>query len=72
MFVGSDTTASALKTFVLAMCTHPQQLDLAQQEVDKHCAGRSPIFEDFEDLPFVRAVSVLRPASLLNTMLIST
>lgn len=53
---GSDTTASALKTFVLAICAYPDQLRQAQVEVDMVCQGRSPTFEDFEQLAFIRAL----------------
>ena len=63
---GSDTTASALKTFVLAMCSHPEQLAKAQEEVDRVCSGRSPTFDDFEDLPFIRAVSFTTPYCILG------
>ncbi|THH22505.1 hypothetical protein EUX98_g8189 [Antrodiella citrinella] len=52
---GSDTTSSALKTFVLAMTLHPDVQAKAQAEIDGHMAntgaGRLPNYAaDHEDL----------------------
>ncbi|UZJ53606.1 hypothetical protein CBS101457_002926 [Exobasidium rhododendri] len=53
---GTDTTASALGTFVLAMCTHPRVYKKLQGIVDETCLAHSPNFEQFEALPYVLAV----------------
>jgi cytochrome P450 family 619 len=53
---GSDTTASTLLSFLLAMAKHPSILKKAQEEVDKICGDkRSPTFEDLDSLPYVKA-----------------
>ena len=53
---GSDTTASTLLSFLLAMTKYPATLKKAQAEVDKVCDDkRSPTFEDLDNLPYVRA-----------------
>ena len=53
---GSDTTASTLLSFLLAMATHPAILRKVQGEVDSVCGDkRSPTFEDLDKLPFVKA-----------------
>lgn len=56
MEAGSDTTASALLSFLLAMIKHPEVLKKCQSEVDAQCTTeRSPSIEDIEHLPYVRA-----------------
>ena len=57
MEAGSDTTASTLLFFLLAMVTHPTVLKKCQDEVDGVCGvERSPNIEDAERLPYLRAV----------------
>ena len=56
MEAGSDTTASTILSFVLAMLKHPEILKKAQEEVDKVCGiSRSPTSDDINCLPFLRA-----------------
>lgn len=56
MEAGSDTTASTLFSFILAMLKYPETLKKAQQEVDQVCGTlRSPTSEDMSDLPYIRA-----------------
>ncbi|KAF5637612.1 oxidoreductase [Fusarium tjaetaba] len=56
MEAGSDTTASTLLSFILAMALFPESLAKCQAEVDSICgAGRSPTFNDFESLTYLKA-----------------
>lgn len=56
MEAGSDTTASTLLTFVLALIKYPEVLKKAQDEVDLLVGGqRSPIVDDFPKLPYLAA-----------------
>ena len=56
MEAGSDTTSSALLSFILAMVNHPEALKKAQKEVDQICGeSRSPTFEDVPLCPYVNA-----------------
>lgn len=67
---GSDTTASTLLAFLLAMAKYPRTLKKAQEEVDKICGDkRSPKFGDLESLPYVKACAteVRLPMSRLET-----
>ncbi|THH22506.1 hypothetical protein EUX98_g8188 [Antrodiella citrinella] len=51
---GSDTTSSALKTFVLAMTLYPEVQAKAQADIDRHMGGRLPSYAaDHEDLPAI-------------------
>ncbi|TKY86331.1 hypothetical protein EX895_005156 [Sporisorium graminicola] len=43
---GSDTTASGLAIFVLAMCAFPHVLKALQAEIDQVCSDNLPRFED--------------------------
>ena len=53
--VGSDTTASTLLAFLMAMMKYPRVLRRAQEVVDKVCGtDRSPRFEDLEQLEYIR------------------
>ena len=55
MEAGSDTTASMLLSFLMAMAKHPEVLKRCQNEVDSVCGlNRSPGIQD--DLPYLRAV----------------
>ncbi|KAL4738336.1 cytochrome P450 [Aspergillus similis] len=56
MEAGSDTTASTLNSFLLAMLENPTVLRTAQEEVDRVCGGeRSPTMDDLENLPYIEA-----------------
>jgi len=56
MEAGSDTTASTLLTFVLALVKYPKVLEEAQREVDLVCGSdKSPSMEDFDKLPYISA-----------------
>ena len=53
---GSDTTASTILSFILALLKYPGILKKAQQEVDAVCGDdRSPIPEDATRLPYLSA-----------------
>ncbi|KAK3315853.1 cytochrome P450 [Apodospora peruviana] len=57
MEAGSDTTASTLLSFLLAMIKYPEVFKRAQKEVDEVCGpSRSPGPEDITRLPFIKAV----------------
>ncbi|OGM48636.1 hypothetical protein ABOM_002069 [Aspergillus bombycis] len=52
---GSDTTASALLSFLLAMARNPRVLRKAQAAVDALCGTeRSPTFDDMDNLPYIK------------------
>ncbi|KAK7978164.1 hypothetical protein PG988_005654 [Apiospora saccharicola] len=56
MEAGSDTTASTLLSFLLAMIKYPEEFRKAQIEVDSVCGtSRSPTPDDFDRLPFIKA-----------------
>ncbi|KAL2206006.1 cytochrome P450 [Sarocladium strictum] len=56
MEAGSDTTASTLLSFILAMALFPEALAKCQTEVDTICgSGRTPTPEDFEALTYLKA-----------------
>ncbi len=56
MEAGSDTTASTLLSFILALTKHPEVLMKAQEEIDLLCGTeRSPTIEDFGKLPYLTA-----------------
>jgi cytochrome P450 len=56
MEAGSDTTASTLLAFLLAMIKHPGAFKKAQQEADQVCGtSRSPSSEDMDQLPYLSA-----------------
>lgn len=51
---GSDTTASTLLSFLMAMVKYPSVLRRAQEEVDQVCGRRrSPTFDDVEKLQYM-------------------
>jgi cytochrome P450 len=57
MEAGSDTTASTLLSFLMAMAKHPEVLKKCQDEVDGVCGlERSPGIQDAQNLPYLRAV----------------
>ncbi|KAK1230834.1 hypothetical protein PQX77_006074 [Marasmius sp. AFHP31] len=54
---GTETSASTLVSFVLAMVLHPELQVQAQEEIDGVVgSGRLPDFEDRDKLPFVNAL----------------
>lgn len=54
---GSDTTASTLMSFVLAMTCFPDVAAKAQEEIDRVIPkDRSPTWDDMSDLPYCVAV----------------
>ncbi|KAJ7855065.1 cytochrome P450 [Mycena leptocephala] len=54
---GTDTTVSALGTFILAMLYNPEAQKKAQAEIDSVVQkGHLPDFDDEESLPYVSAV----------------
>lgn len=54
---GSETTATTLNNFVLAMVLFPEALKKAQSELDQVVgSGRLPSWEDEKNLPYVRAL----------------
>ncbi|RGP61683.1 cytochrome p450 [Fusarium sporotrichioides] len=56
MEAGSDTTASTLLSFLLAMIRYPAEFKKAQQEVDEVCgSAKSPTARDIDRLPFIKA-----------------
>src|SRR6187402_1124031 len=55
MEAGSDTTASTLLSFCLAMISYPAVLKKCQDEVDAMCSDRSPNSDDINNLPYLRA-----------------
>jgi cytochrome P450 len=56
MEAGSDTTASTLLSFLLAMIAHPEVLKRIQAEEDQVCGVlRSPTSDDIKNLPYLKA-----------------
>lgn len=64
----SETTATVVTTFVLAMLKNPNVQYHAQQEVDSVIGDRLPEFSDIPHLPYLSAVikEVLRYGTLIN------
>lgn len=52
---GALTVAAPMQGFCLAMCHYPQYLPKLQQEIDKVCGDRPPVFQDMPNLPYLRA-----------------
>lgn len=53
---GSDTTASALYTFVQAMVLYPEVQKRAQAQIVSVCGTRLPDMDDFDKLPYIRCI----------------
>lgn len=68
MEAGSDTTASTLLSYMLGMISNPAAFAKAQSELDRLCGTeRSPIFEDLDNLPYLRAcMTEVRHNSIIN------
>lgn len=68
MEAGSDTTASTLLSFLLAMIKYPQAFKRAQKEVDELCgSSRSPTTDDINRLPYIKAcMDEVKPQDLFD------
>ena len=53
---GLLTTASAMMTYILAMCLHPEWQAKLQEEIDRVCGDRMPETTDAPQMPILRAV----------------
>jgi cytochrome P450 len=54
---GSETTATTINNWMLAMTLYPEEMKKAQEEVDRVVgADRLPDWDDEKDLPFIRAM----------------
>ncbi|KPM40116.1 hypothetical protein AK830_g6438 [Neonectria ditissima] len=54
---GSETTATTLNNWILAMTLYPEEMKKAQEEIDRVVgSSRLPEWEDEKDLPFVRGM----------------
>ena len=53
---GTDTTASAIGTFFLAMVCYPEVQKKAQAELDRVLNGRLPEHSDIFSLPYLSAL----------------
>ena len=56
-YFGGDTPAKYLEWWMAAMMAYPETQKMAQQELDE-VVGRErlPSFEDYEKLPYIRAM----------------
>lgn len=79
MEAGSDTTASTLLSFLLAMIKYPTEFTKAQREVDAVCGPlRSPTSDDIQRLPFIKACmdevsqNILRSSLLFFTFILNS
>ncbi|KAH7074368.1 cytochrome P450 [Paraphoma chrysanthemicola] len=54
---GLDTTSSTMHTLTLGLCTHPDAVHKAHEELDRVVGKeRSPTWSDIENLPYCQAV----------------
>ncbi|KIM36638.1 hypothetical protein M413DRAFT_20453 [Hebeloma cylindrosporum] len=54
---GAETSSGQLAWFILAMVLHPEAQERAQDEIDSVVGrDRLPTFQDYEQLPYVRAL----------------
>ncbi|KAJ3506809.1 hypothetical protein NLJ89_g6662 [Agrocybe chaxingu] len=53
---GGDTTVAALTTFFLVMAQHPEVQRQAQAAVERVAPDRLPSLDDYESLPYIRAL----------------
>ena len=53
---GTETTAAALCSFILAAIAYPEVFKTAQAEVDRVCGAHWPTMGDFDHLEYVRAM----------------
>ena len=61
---GSDTVVSAMRSFFLAMASHTDVQKKAQDDLDRVCAGRLPLFADRPELPYIVRRMILITTSL--------
>ncbi|KAF2654209.1 cytochrome P450, partial [Lophiostoma macrostomum CBS 122681] len=52
----SDTTANMTLTDILYLAKNPWVQDKAQEELDRVCGHRMPVWEDFKDLPYINCI----------------
>jgi len=53
---GADTTVSILTTFFYVMALHPEIQERAQVEIDQIACGRLPTLDDYNSMPYMRAI----------------
>ncbi|KDR82002.1 hypothetical protein GALMADRAFT_60016 [Galerina marginata CBS 339.88] len=53
---GGETTVSALRSFILLMTLHPDIQRRAQEDIDSVAPNRLPTIDDYESLPYIRAI----------------
>ena len=71
MDAGAETSSSFLQTFVIALLQNPESQRKAQEEIDRVIGGdRMPILDDFERLPYVKAL--VREVSRRSCMIVHT
>lgn len=57
MEAGADTTANQILTIILALAKDPKVQEKARKEIDAVCGTeRTPLFTDFERMPYVNAI----------------
>jgi cytochrome P450 len=69
---GVETSTSYLQTFIIALLQSPESQLKAQEEIDSLVGGdRLPVLEDFEHLPYVKAlVMEVSPSPLITRLLL--
>lgn len=65
---GSETTSSTLNSCILYLSANPSVQKAAQKELDTILSGRSPTFDDENQLPYCRAIvkEILRLRPVAN------
>ncbi|KIX94575.1 uncharacterized protein Z520_09621 [Fonsecaea multimorphosa CBS 102226] len=53
---GSDTTQLTLNSLILGLVAFPETVEKAHRELDNVVGHRMPTFEDFNQLPYIRAM----------------
>jgi len=54
---GSDTSSSFLQSLILTLVAYPEAQRKAHEEIDRVIGkDRAPVYEDIQDLPYIRAV----------------
>ncbi len=54
---GTETSASFLHSFVMAMACYPEVQSKAQDEIDRVLpSDQLPLLEDYDDLPYLQAI----------------
>jgi len=57
MDAGANTTASFLHAFILALINNPHVQEKGQAEIDRLAPDRWPEFEDYDNVPYIRAIA---------------